>query len=65
VTADQLAQWRIGQQRTAAEGQDGQAAPVVFPVVDDGAQACKQGEGSQDLCMQLGRWSICIRQVEG
>jgi hypothetical protein len=42
-----------------------EAEPRIFPVVDGERASGKNAEGLRDLELRLGRWSICVRQVEG
>jgi len=39
----------------------------IFPVVDDSRETCDEGaeqSAVRDLHLRVGRWEICIRQVE-
>ena len=63
----QLGFWRRGQ-RVSEQGLGlSQKKARIFPVVDDSRETCDEGgeqRAASDLQLRMGRWEICIRQVE-
>ena len=67
ISREQLVFWRRGQ-RVSEQGlglPEKQAR--IFPVVDDSGETCDEGaeqSAVSDLHLRIGRWEICIRQIE-
>jgi hypothetical protein len=67
ISREQLGFWRR-HQRVSEQGLGlPENKARVFPVVDDSREMCDEGAGQRaatDLQLRVGRWEICIRQVE-
>jgi len=67
ISREQLSFWRR-RQRVNEKGLGlPQKRARIFPVVDDSGETCDEG-GEQsavsELHLRVGRWEICIRQIE-
>ena len=67
ISREQLGFWRRGQRVSEKELDMPEKKARIFPVVDDSRETFDEG-GEQravsDLQLRVGRWEICIRQVE-
>jgi transposase-like protein len=67
ISREQLGFWRR-RQRVSEQGLGlPQKKARIFPVVDDGREIYDEQAGQRtasDLRLSIGRWEICIRQVE-
>ena len=67
ISREQLGFWRRGQRVSEKALGMPQKNARIFPVVDDSRETCDEGgeqRAASDLQLRMGRWEICIRQVE-
>ena len=68
ISAGQLDRWLECQRERGQRLESDEAEPRVFPVVDDVAGIAVEGAREHEVAplhLRVGRWEICIRQVEG
>jgi len=67
ISREQLGFWRRGQRVSGKQLGLPEQKARIFPVVDDSRERSDEGaeqSAVSDLHLRVGRWEICIRQVE-